>query len=193
MNRLIGILSVCAVLIFSSCEKDGVLSTTYNITPWLQFENGGASFFVSNVKAYAYYGDTAYWKVDSWDDALAGIVTNKEDGSKLAPVYEATPDADYMMSMGPLTQEQLMLLVCYTAPDEVGGAKMYAWRNAKIIENLPQIYVDLVFKPWRENYYYSDSRWAMYNDKWLVAGDETESAQDELPHTAVNTGADNNN
>lgn len=171
MRKTVGILLFAPLFALWSCEKNGEFSTTYNITARVQFENGGDSFLALNAKAYVYYGDTTQWRVASWEDACEGIVTSKEDGTRLEPVFEAEPDNDYRMVMGPLAQEQIMLLVCYTQPADVAGAKMYAWRNARIIDDLPNVYVDLTFKPWREVRYYSESRWAMYNDRWIAEPD----------------------
>lgn len=165
MKKLFYIL--LSVWFFASCE-DSEIRTDYIITPYVQFEDkGGNSVPVpaQHVKAYGYYVDSTYWQVNSWNDAVDGILTRKSDGTQTkAPDFTAELDEHGRLTVGPLTRLEFMLLVCYTDPASVGGGEMYAYRNAKTLENLPYIYVDVIFKPWRMDKRKSEAKWMFVND-----------------------------
>ena len=158
------LLSAC---FFASCA-DSEIRTDYIITPYVQLEEAGDNSVplpAEHVKAYGYYVDSTYWQVNSWDDAVAGILTSKSDDQQTRlPDFTAEPDENGRLIIGPLTRLDFMLLVCCTDPSSVGGGKMYAYRNAETLENLPNIYVDLIFKPWRMDNRKIEAKWMFVND-----------------------------
>lgn len=157
MNKVVYIWLLTCFLV--SCGKSEI-RTDFIITPYVQLQENVVRELTPHVKAYAYYGDTTYWKVMSWEDASNGILTSKSDETQTkSPDFTAEPDSRGRLVLGPVTQLKLMLLVCQTDPDAVGGVKMYAWRNAATLDDLPQVSVNLTFKPWRQDARKSEGRW----------------------------------
>lgn len=164
MGRIVNIALAVAILLFTACGDKGVLSTNYEITPLLQLEKDGNVTSAVNVKGYAYYVDTADWKVVSWQDALQGRITAKSGEETRGPDFTAVPGADGRLVLGPIMQETFMVLVCYTEPGDADGGEMYAWRKAGTLENMPVIDVKVTFKPWQTKGRYTDAKWVMIND-----------------------------
>lgn len=157
MKKIFCLLFAAGLL--ASC-KDSKTETDYIITPFIQLEQELGREDAVNVKAYAYYGDTTYWKIMSWEDAVDGVITNKSDEDRTrTPDFAAELNENGQLVLGPITQMDFMVLVCHTEPDDADGVRMYAWRNAKTIEDLPQITVNLTFKPWRTANYVREARW----------------------------------
>ncbi len=168
--------------LFASCH-DSEIRTDYHIAPYIQLEQNGERMLVEDVKAYAYYGDTTYWAVPSWDKAVDGIIVSKADADRTrTPDFTAVPDENGMLSLGPLTRVDLMLLVCHTVPESAGGVKMYAWRNATIAENISNISVNLTFRPWRTESRRIESRWTFISEREPEQPEEPEiPEQPETP------------
>ncbi len=162
MKKLVYILLCVCVL--AACE-DGEVSTNYVVTPYVQFVDKGHQMPEPDVRAYGYYGDTTQWRVASYDDALIGLLTSRSDETvtKL-PDFTADPDAEGKLTLGPFTRYEFMVLMCQTNPEAVDDVKMYAWRNAATVEDLPQLSVHVTFKPWRTTRYKSEGKWLYVNE-----------------------------
>ncbi|MBO4993097.1 MAG: hypothetical protein J6C60_02430, partial [Alistipes sp.] len=63
-----------------SCFKDVITYTDYRIAILNQTTSGGQTTPATLIDSYAYYVDTTEWAVLSYDDALAGRITNKTTG-----------------------------------------------------------------------------------------------------------------
>lgn len=158
MKRLIYLFLTACVL--CSC-KDAEVRTNFVVFPYIQLTRESQRELTPDVKAYAYYGDTTSWRVASWQDALIGKLTSKTDETQTRlPDFTAEPDEVGKLVLGPIVQKDFIVLVCHTDPDAAADVEMYAWRNAETTENLSLINVSMMFKPWRTETRWVESRWA---------------------------------
>jgi hypothetical protein len=120
--------------------------------------------------AYLYYVDSASWCVESYDDAVAKVITNTESGEKLSQ-----PDAEgsssvpegWQYSYVSLYQERPSALVVVVYP----AAQMYAYMyRLSEAENLPTTYLSVVFHTWKSGTYNEGSKEGY---KWVVVAPET--------------------
>lgn len=180
--RALPILLTIAVLA-GGCKKSTV-STTFIIRPHItrttiETVNGvetavSTRTLATGVTAHAFYADTTEWKVASFEDARAGIITNRIDETiTMEPVVTGAQDENGAISLGPLTRLRLMLVICYEDDPE----KIYGWRNAQTAENLESITVIVTADPYQQTQY-KNSQWAMINanpsEKPVVAPQEPE-------------------
>lgn len=61
------------------------------IAPSVQAEEGGETTEPSKLKAYAYAVDTTAWRIASYIDAAAGVITSKNDRRKPVPTPISLP------------------------------------------------------------------------------------------------------
>lgn len=160
------LLLLVAVLGCAGCFEKVSHSTDYVLRPSVQFTSGGLEEPLAGVVAYAFDADTTLWGVASYDDALAGIVTSKENpAEQLAPLAEALPCETEGMTdrlCMRLPSRPLMVLAVDTEH------RLYAYTQQKIVENLPNLYVKVLFKPWRETTAYRE-QWSFYNPFFVPA------------------------
>ena len=82
------------------------------IAPSVQAEEGGETTEPSKLKAYAYAVDTTAWRIASYVDAAAGVITSKNDPSQTRsnPNFTASKEesGDYGMEVSSST---LMVVV----------------------------------------------------------------------------------
>lgn len=157
--RTIALLTVAAFL--QSCFKDVADRTLYILKPLVQEASGDATVPLDGVKAYAFAADSTLWTVASYADAEAGIATSKTDPSKrLDPSAAAEPYAGeegrnwMQMELG---SSPKMILVVDTEH------RIYGYTQQNLTDNLPRLYVSVVFKPWKEGKSYKDGVWSFYS------------------------------
>lgn len=149
------------------CEKVTV-SSTYIITPYITRTTIETVDFAevavptttlaTGVTVHAFYADTTEWKVASFEDARAGTIINRIDGSTMQPEFSGPQDADGAISLGPVTRLRFMLVICYEDDPE----KIYGWRNAQTGENIESISVVVTADPYQQKQY-KNSQWALIN------------------------------
>lgn len=151
---------VCmGVLLLTGCFKKVSNDTVFIIKPNLQSESGSEMTVAEGVTAYAWFDRTEDWSFASYEDAVAGILTDTETGKTetAAPDAESTT-ADEPGSEGLLRLEtrsaSVLLLLLY--PEE----EMYAWRVYATGENLSPTYLTVQFRTWRTAGY-TDSGWTV--------------------------------
>ena len=118
---------------------------------------------LDGVVAYAFDADTARYTVASYEDALNGIASLKDDPSaQLQAVASSEPYAQegttgwVRMSL-PMAERRMILAVDTEH-------RLYAYTEQELVETLPSLYVTLIFKTWKEGTSYKDGNWCFFNE-----------------------------
>ncbi len=155
--RYIAMLIVGAALMHS-CFKDVVTYTDYNMMVYNQSEGNGAITPATELASYAYYVDTTEWSVLSYDDAVAGRITNKTTGEVLStPDVAGTFDAQLPYPVSMRLEQPISMLVVVNPT-----LRLYAYRKYELPENLPSVDTKLYMASWRATH--SSSGWLVKND-----------------------------
>lgn len=158
MKRLL--LIIVVALGVTGCFKKVGFDTTIILYPKVQEISNGEFAVANGVTAYAYYVAGEDWKVASYEDAVAKIITNeKTAATKSEPAAEAVPyaaDDEPADTEGRLkiktNKQHVMLVAIYPAME------MWAYRHYEVGENLPTTTMKFHFRPWKTGEYV-DSGW----------------------------------
>jgi hypothetical protein len=159
MKRTILILSAVVALLASlgGCTKVKV-ECMFEIIPYRVSAADAERVLADNILIHAFYADTAAWRVASYDDALAGQITSKTDGSTQSPTFSAEQSDDGWVYLGPMTSVNLILVAC----DRTN--RIYAWRAAQAGENVPSVQINVTFSPYKTEGEYTESKWTIINE-----------------------------
>lgn len=160
-NRILLFFAVTALL--TGCFKDVSFKTNYVLKPLLQELSGDPKLPFEGAQAFAYGVDTTLWTVASYEDALAGIITHKTDPAQKmsTPVAVAQPLAqEGTLGWLSMPLNELSQMVVVVAPEQ----RLYAYTQQKLAENLPNLYVSLLFQPWKEGKVYAEGKWSFFNE-----------------------------
>lgn len=166
MKHIIWIFGLLTAGLLTGCLKDEEGENRYLIKPLAQYTSGDTGEAVTDFVAYSFAADTTDWGVASYEDALQGILTKKQDASAQATVtptifgtselFSAEGDADrYNL---PLPETTTMIL----AVDRQN--KIYGYTQQEFKAGVGTLYVTLIFKPWKETKAYKEGMWSFYND-----------------------------
>ena len=149
------------MMLLSSCFKDVEENTTYLLKPLVQYTSGGMNEPLDGVIGYAFEADTTEWTVLSYEDAVQGIISRKDNPSEqiATPIAEALPsEIEGMADRIELTlpPRSVMLLMVDTVN------RLYAYTDVEMKENIGKLYVTLIFKPWKEATSWKEG-WSFYN------------------------------
>lgn len=152
-----------AAAVAAGCSKSVLRETDYVLKPLVQTTSGDVLRPVEGALAYAFDADTAAWTVASYDDALAGVLTSRTDPSMRieAPYVRAEALADEPLA-GRLVMHLALPTQLLLAVDPAD--RLYAFTQFEMPDNLPAIYVTLLFKPYREGREYKEGNWIFRND-----------------------------
>lgn len=165
---------LCTAALTAGCFKEASYDTTYVLKPLVQTMSVDTPEPLEGVVAYAYPVDTTLWGIRSYEDALYGIITLKEDPtqrmtspSAVAEPYDYTyvpdtDDAEEYTATGWLQMpigDPLQMIVAVDTAD-----RLYAYTEQASLLNLPRLFVSLVFKPWKEGNSWKDGNWSFYNE-----------------------------
>lgn len=147
---------ILALVLATACTKVKT-DCNYVIVPHVQSEQGGAETTPDGLVAYALYGSSDEWSVESYADALAGVFSNMTTGEQrgYSLVSGQNERGDIVFR---LTSKDVVIVVA----DE--GIGMYAWRGVKLTDNLWNLTVPVRFRPWRSEYTYNESKWKVVNE-----------------------------
>ena len=157
MKRIFYITIAALALSLSSCFKETVEETRFNLSVQEQTQTNGEYTKAEHLEAYAYYADTTYWKIADYEAAVARRLTNKKSGESLTqPDVEATagPDEQYQLTLE-LKQEKCLMVIV----DQ--EHKIYAIRQYQKPENLADVYAKLYIATWRASH--NASGWRVIN------------------------------
>ncbi len=182
MRRGRGVLAVLAAAAAAAamCGCESVAyDCDYRIATLIQREEGGEESSVGGIVAYGFYADTLRWRVAGYEDALQGVLTDRSTGAtRTADVTGEYDESGESVSLR-FTDTPAFIVVC--DPQE----RLYGWKVTDIGENLPVIYTEICFRPWRQSAGYTDLGWNMVNEFFVPdAEPELPDAEDGLPDTS---------
>ena len=159
------ILIVISALGLTGCFKKVGFDTELILYPKVQVTSKDDFTVAEGVTAYAYYVSSEDWKVLSYEDAVAKVITNSVSGAtKNEPDVDSTPyaaEGEPIDELGRVrlktTKQHLMLVAIYPT------AEMFAYRHYEVGENLPITTMKFHFRPWKQGEYI-DSGWT-FNKK----------------------------
>ena len=159
------VLIVIAALGLTGCFKKVGFDTELILYPKVQAESNSDFAVAEGVTAYAYYVSSEDWKVLSYEDAVAKVITNSISGeTKSEPNAESTPyaaEGEPTDELGRVrlktTKKHLLLVAIYPT------AEMFAYRHYDVGENLSITTMKFHFRPWKKEEYV-DSGWT-FNKK----------------------------
>lgn len=151
------------VVLASGCSKSVLRETDYVLKPLVQRTSGDLLQPVEGPRAYAFDADTAAWTVASYDDALAGVITSRSNPAEriAAPSATAEPFGEGELA-GRLAMHLALPSQLVVAVDPAD--RLYAFTQVDVPDNLPSLYVTLLFKPYREGREYKEGDWIFRND-----------------------------
>ena len=159
-KRILPLLAAAALL--AGCFKDVSYKTNYVLKPLAQAQTVDPVEPFEGLKAYAFDADTAFYTVASYEDARNGVIARMDDLSDriASPVAAAEPcvrEGTVGWVQMPLSAETQMVV----AVDPVN--RVYAYTQQELDVNLPNLYVSLIFKPWK-GFSYKEGNWSFYNE-----------------------------
>ncbi|MFI3264993.1 MAG: hypothetical protein SNG38_07560 [Rikenellaceae bacterium] len=179
MKRLI----IVAVALFSltACFLETSYQTTYIIRPYSQEESGGDNSPLEGVLAYAFEGSSDEWEVDSYLDALTGVLTSSVTGERrVAFAWGESYDGSESYISMTLDREETIIVVVDPA------SEIYAYTDYTVPYNFSEVFVDLVFYSWKSANYTS-SKWTFVVPE-VEEDDEEESDENDDGETTADEG-----
>lgn len=150
--------------LLSGCFKKVRYETTYVLEPWVELTSGGerVAYMWDTIRCYAFPTDTVEWTVASYQDALDGVVTSMRTGERFAqPMASGEPyqmDGNENWLTMPVSGPSVMIVAVDTYN------RLYGYRQQGLGANLGQMYVQMMFRPWRRARTYTDGDWLMFNE-----------------------------
>lgn len=167
MNRVIvWIFFTLVAMGATSCGVDVGYNTTLILKAWIQPESGAELQPDSEVRLYGYNADTTDWRIASYEAALEGrFIAANGSGEELLPELSGSPiEVEGYSTAQSLNAEgyrRLMVLAIDTRN------RLYGYTQYALTENLPQMYVSLVFQPWKKSKAFKNGTWWMFNDFYV--------------------------
>ncbi len=157
------LLFLAAAALFTGCFKDVSYKTTYVFKPLEQEKSGDPTQVLTDAKLYAFAADTSSWVVASYEDALAGTISQRGNRNEKISTPLATGEPYQQEGVEGLLQMSFdKSSVMVVAVDTKN--KLYGYTQQEVPENTPKIYVTLIFKRWKQGEFYKDGKWDMFND-----------------------------
>lgn len=158
-------LLLVAALSLTGCLKSEEKANYYHFKPLAQYTSGDLGVALDDFKAYAFEVDTTLWGVASFDDALQGILTSKENPSEQYADYYSTSEPTTLEGLTDryalrLPESDVMVL----AVDPVN--RLYGYTQVAMKPAVGNLYVTLIFKPWKETTAYKEGTWSFYNPEY---------------------------
>lgn len=157
MRNVSKIFLALVALTFVGCFKDTVGYTDYRVAVYNQVTKEADFVRARDLDAYAYYVDTTEWAIRSYEDALAGRITNKATGEvrEQPDVWgELNTSDEYQLSL--IINQKISMLVILN-PE----MQLYAYRKYQLPENLPRVDTKLYMAGWKPSQ--AASGWRVVN------------------------------
>lgn len=176
MRRLVLYIAIAFATLFVGCFKDEEYKTNIVLRCYQQAYSGDSYVELSGVVAHSFTADTTDYMVASYDDALAGVLTNRTSGSKLSAKYssQAWPLEDFESSVAVEAEGDLVVLVVVDTEHED-----YAYRNYSMGLNLETTYIALQFRPWYEGEFTQNSWQYVVPEAIIVEVEEEEEEESD--------------
>lgn len=165
MNRksLLAMLIACMTIV--GCKKDVSYDTLYILKSWNQATSGGELSPLKDVLLFGYSADTTEWYINSYDDALNGIFTSKVNpDEKLQPKIVGEPMELEGFGIAQSMRSKMNNMMVLAVDTE---NRLYGYTQHEMAENMPQMYVSIVFHPWKQMSEYKNGTWWMFNDFYM--------------------------
>ena len=130
------------------------------IAPSVQAEEGGETTEPSKLKAYAYAVDTTAWRIASYIDAAAGVITSKNDPSQTRSNPNFTASKEESGAYGMEVSSPTLMVVVVDQTNEV-----YAYSKQEVDLDGEPVTFPIVFRTWRPEYLYVEEGWRVVNEK----------------------------
>lgn len=157
---------LAAALLAAGCSKHVGFDTTYILKAWNQPISGSDLEPLSDVVLYGYVADTVQWTVSSYDDALACRLTDKWSGRTIEAPYAVGVPYE-LEGFGPTlamqTDAELLMVVVVDRTN-----RLYGYTMQNFSQNMPEMYVSLVFQPWKKSSVFKNGTWWMFNDFYIA-------------------------
>lgn len=143
MQRIILYIVILATL--TGCFKELSYDTTIVLRPTQQIESGGSAIALPGVVAYAFLADTTYYEVTSYENAMAGIMSDKETGEQITAIAVSTSYDEFDNSVALNVNGEVIAIV---AIDTLNGD--YGYTTYEVGVNISTTYIAVNFAPWKE-------------------------------------------
>lgn len=153
--------ALLAAGLLTGCFKEVATTTRYTLQPYVQEHSSAAYEPLQGVEAFAFAADTTLWTVASYDEALEGIITNRARPEEKMRADAAAQPAD-PAEKGWVEMEVEATPQMIVAIDT--EHRLYAYTQQQLVENLPRLYVSMIFKPWKKGFSYKGGNWRFFND-----------------------------
>lgn len=144
------------------------------IEPAVQSEESGATAEISSLKAYAFAADTTAWYIASYDDAVAGKITSKDDDSftRSNPNFTAYKEEGSALYKMQVSTQTLMVVVV----DRVN--KLYAYTKKEVDLEGTSPTFPVLFRPWVQQWIDTEEP-----NGWIVVNPELDPDPDKDSQT----------
>ncbi len=144
-----------------------IYDVNYKLNTYVEMNEGGTAEPLSGAVGYLFDADTTSWGIASYEDALAGVITNKSTGEQLSSSTKLSAAEDNDSQIGVETSLKDAMVVVVDPINE-----WYAYTDQVFDYSTNELSRDVVFSPWNyPNGYESDGWWiqpAIYNIQYLV-------------------------
>lgn len=135
-----------------------------------QAKEGDEPAPLRSAKVYAYAVDTTAWRIVSYDDALAGVITSKTSAqTRTTPDFPAYSVSESSLFGMEVSSSPLMLVVV----DREHRIYAYTEREVDLLGASPTF--TLLFRPWVERWIVVDDGWCFVDDRRAPQEDEEQS------------------
>lgn len=156
---------LAAGLLAAGCSKHVGFDTNFILKAWSQPVSGGELEPLSDVLLYGYVADTVQWTVASYEDALACRLTDKQSGETTDTPYAVGVPYElegFGSTMAMRTDAELLMVVVVDRTN-----RLYGYTMQSFSQNMPEMYVSLVFQPWKKSSSFKNGTWWMFNDFYI--------------------------
>lgn len=133
----------------------------------VQEREGGGEQALGSSKIYAYAADTTAWRIASYDDAVAGVITSKSSGqTRTTPDFPAYPVPESELFSMEVSSSPLMLVVVDR------DHRTYAYTEVEVDLQGASPTFSLLFRPWVGQWIVVDDGWCFVDDRFAPDLDE---------------------
>ncbi len=175
MRRLALYIAIVTSLV--GCFKDETYNTNVVIRCYQQDSSDASFVELSGAVAYSFTADTTDYMVASYDDALAGLLTDRLSGEKISANYASQPypqDGFESAIAVEASGEVVVLVVVDTEHED------YAYRNYSMGLNLATTYMAVQFRPWYEGELTQNGWQYVIPEPIIVESEEEEESEEDV-------------
>lgn len=142
--------------------------TTYIRATAQSVEGGSEEESIANMKIYAFAADTTLWAIRSYDDAVGGVITSKNDPTQVRTTpeynaYELNEPSTYSMVVD---RSPLMLV----AVDRTHRRYAYTKQEVDLTDDSPTFSV--LFRLWQQQWITHEAGWVVVDPEYAPEAEE---------------------